>query len=791
MSAATPFATGASLYVGDLHPDVTEAMLFEKFTQVGPVTSIRVCRDVVTRRSLGYAYVNFQQHPHAEQALDTLNFEPLRGRPMRLMWSQRDPTLRKSGLGNIFIKNLDKDIDSKALYDTFSSFGNILSCKIVTDEKGESKGYGFVHFDSPEGAQRAIEKVNNMRLNGKIVYVGPFVTREERIRQMGDRHRRFTNVYVKNFGDALDDEKLRVLFEKFGKITSAKVMMDDGSGGKIRGFGFVNFEDHESAAKAVQEMNGFKIEHRELFVGRAQKKSERQTELRRVFEERKRERLQRYTNVNLYIKNLDDTVDDEKLRKVFEEFGTITSAKVMCNDGSRSRGFGFVCFSNPEEATRAISEMNGRIIGSKPLYVTLAQRKEDRRAYLSTYFTHRSQLGAPYMSRIPNAPGLMATYPQTAPSFLMAQPAGQPPFAAGGARHHPSQAGFGANPALAAGAQQSAFHQHQHNPMAAAAAAAGARGPGGMAGGPGGAASMPGGAIAAMQQQQQQQYGRQMGGAGGRLPQVQGPGYMANNPMSMGPGGARPMMRPGAGGPGGMMNAAAGMNQANNGRGPMVQGRPITGQPNMPPMMGRFGMAGQNLQQQQLLSGFRQQPGVMAGYPGQQAAMMQRVMMSQQQMRQAAMVGGQVGMLPPGVAPGVAQVPAVGYAQAVAGMPDQEPLTPERLANANPREQKQLLGDRLYPLVSRMHAQLAGKITGMLLELDNAELLHLLESEELLRDKVEEAVQVWRQHAEAEETPAGTAAAAEGGEAAAAPAAESGEAAAPAADAEAAKSTDA
>merc|ERR1719220_2010919 len=146
-----------------------------------------------------------------------------------------------------------------------------------------------------------------------------------------------------------------------------EVMSDEG--GRNKGFGFVSFEDSESAEKAVDDLNGTEMNGKTLYVGRAQKKAERQQEL-------KLERLNRYQGVNLYVKNLDDSIDDERLRKEFTPYGTITSARVMCEDG-RSKGFGFVCFSSPEEATKAVTEMNGRIIVAKPLYVALAQRKED------------------------------------------------------------------------------------------------------------------------------------------------------------------------------------------------------------------------------------------------------------------------------------------------------------------------------------------------------------------------------------------------------------------------------
>ena len=221
-------------------------------------------------------------------------------------------------------QNLDKEIDNKALHDTFSAFGNILSCKIATDSLGQSKGYGFVQFENDESAKIAIEKLNGMLLNDKQVYVGPFVRKEER--DNSAEKAKFNNVYVKNLAESTTEDDLNKIFGEFGTLTSVVVMRD--GEGKSKGFGFVNFEEPDDAARSVEALNGKKVDDKEWYVGKAQKKAEREMELKGKFEQTVKETVDKYEGLNLYVKNIDDSVTDDKLKELFSEFGTITSCKV-------------------------------------------------------------------------------------------------------------------------------------------------------------------------------------------------------------------------------------------------------------------------------------------------------------------------------------------------------------------------------------------------------------------------------------------------------------------------------
>ena len=90
-----------SLWVGDLHPAVTAEMLLKEFSKMGNLTTVRVCPDMCTGRSLGYAYVNFSNHNDALHAFKELNGIEIYGRSMRIMWSDRNPAKRRSVEGNV------------------------------------------------------------------------------------------------------------------------------------------------------------------------------------------------------------------------------------------------------------------------------------------------------------------------------------------------------------------------------------------------------------------------------------------------------------------------------------------------------------------------------------------------------------------------------------------------------------------------------------------------------------------------------------------------------------------
>ena len=278
-------------------------------------------------------------------------------------------------------------------------------------------------------------------------------------------------------------------------------------------------------------------------------------------------------------------------------------------ENGRSKGFGFVCFSAPEEATKAVTDMNGRIVGSKPLYVALAQRKEDRKNHLASQYMQRLAT-----SRLQGQPmGQVFANPAGAPGIFL--PAMQNPAA----RFYPATAPYPTsvrpNPRWNGQTRtQVPANSYQNYQMV-----------------------NPGGQPRA------------------RLP------YTPANPM---------IRNPGSGG--------VRMNYNSMGRIPMNGGVPQQGQQPRPQ------------QQQQPVSQGKFRPQMTNTMPNPQAI----------------------------------------------NIPGQEPLTSAMLAAALPQEQKQMLGERLYPLIYSMHPEWAGKITGMLLEIDNPELLHMLDSRESLQAKV-------------------------------------------------------
>ncbi|XP_052197521.1 uncharacterized protein LOC127804655 [Diospyros lotus] len=175
----------ATAYVGNLDPQVSEELLWELFVQAGPVVNVYVPKDRVTNLHQGYGFVEFRSEEDADYAIKVLNMIKLYGKPIRVNKASQDKKSLDVG-ANLFIGNLDPDVDEKLLYDTFSAFGVIVTNpKIMRDpETGNSRGFGFISYDSFEASDAAIEAMNGQYLCNRQITVSYAYKKDTK----GERH---------------------------------------------------------------------------------------------------------------------------------------------------------------------------------------------------------------------------------------------------------------------------------------------------------------------------------------------------------------------------------------------------------------------------------------------------------------------------------------------------------------------------------------------------------------------------------------------------------------------------
>lgn len=175
----------ATVYCGNVDDKASEALLWELFLQSGPVVNVHMPKDRITQNHQGYGFIEFMTEEDADYAIKIMNMIKLFGKPIRVNKASAHNKNLDVG-ANIFIGNLDPDIDEKLLYDTFSAFGVILQTpKIMRDpETGNSKGFAFINFASFEASDAAIDAMNGQYLSNRPISVSYSFKKDAK----GERH---------------------------------------------------------------------------------------------------------------------------------------------------------------------------------------------------------------------------------------------------------------------------------------------------------------------------------------------------------------------------------------------------------------------------------------------------------------------------------------------------------------------------------------------------------------------------------------------------------------------------
>ncbi|GAA5989124.1 hypothetical protein JCM10908_001167 [Rhodotorula pacifica] len=174
-----------TVYVGNLDERVSDALVWELMLQAGPVVNVHLPKDRISMTHQGYGFCEFLTEEDADYACKIMNQIKLFGKPIRVNMASSDRKQLDIG-ANLFVGNLDPNVDERMLFDIFMAFGTLVQpAKISRDmTTGASKGFGFISYDSFEASDAAIESMNGQFLMNKPVTVSYAFKKDGK----GERH---------------------------------------------------------------------------------------------------------------------------------------------------------------------------------------------------------------------------------------------------------------------------------------------------------------------------------------------------------------------------------------------------------------------------------------------------------------------------------------------------------------------------------------------------------------------------------------------------------------------------
>jgi polyadenylate-binding protein len=280
--------TSSNLFIKNLPGDTKSVDLYQLFAPFGKIFSAKVKYNP-NGTCKGYGYVQYETKEEAEKALEAINDKPYKSTKIAvehfLASGARPASFMK--YNNLFVKNIPKTFTHKELVSLFEPHGEIVSAVVIKEspDAAVNRGFGFVCFKKAEDAKGAEEKLKNLTIEGQSLFICRALPKEERRKQLREeRLKAFKdcNLYVKELPEDITDEKLKVAFEEFGKVVSARVMLERRQNletgeteMKSRGFGFVCFNDKQGASAALIASSSQPILGRMLYVAIAEKKEDR------------------------------------------------------------------------------------------------------------------------------------------------------------------------------------------------------------------------------------------------------------------------------------------------------------------------------------------------------------------------------------------------------------------------------------------------------------------------------------------------------------------------------------